>query len=248
LIERRRRADADRRANEQRYRETQSDFTETMQVTRSESEAYELLKRHLERSIEESKVVVFNRNNSDNRLEARTTLPEDSALHGGLRNAEPSSCVAVRLGRAHERGNGRASLLECDLCGGLPGKSTCIPSLVSGEVIGSVLIRHENELRASEHQRVHDSVTQAAPVVANLRNLELAKVRAATDALTGLGNRRTVVETLKRMVAQAGRTVTMMSAVLIDLDHFKHINDTQGHARGDEVFAAVGDVFSSEVR
>src|SRR5439155_24543623 len=153
LIERRRRADADRRANEQRYQETQSDFTETMQVTRSESEAYELLKRHLERSIEEGKVVVFNRNNSDNRLEARTTLPEDSALHGGLRNAKPSSCVAVRLGRAHERGNGRASLLECDLCGRLPGKSTCIPSLVSGEVIGSVLIRHENELRASEHQR-----------------------------------------------------------------------------------------------
>jgi diguanylate cyclase (GGDEF)-like protein len=248
LIERRRRGEAENRGSEQRYQETQADFTETMQVTRSEEEAYDLLRRHLERSIDESEVVVLNRNNSDNRLEVRTALPENSPLQEELEGAEPNSCLAVRLGRAHERGNGRPSLLECEVCGALPGKSTCIPSLVSGEVIGSVLIRHENRLLQIEQRRVQESVIQAAPVLANLRNLELARIRAATDALTGLGNTRTVRETLKRMVAQAGRTVTMMSLVLIDLDHFKRINDTQGHAKGDEVLAAVGDVLSSETR
>jgi diguanylate cyclase (GGDEF)-like protein len=248
LIEQRRRAERRRSEAAQEYGETQGDFTDAMQVTRSESEAYELLERHLERSIAGSDVVVLNRNNSDNRLEPATSLGDDSPLSEKLRSAEPSSCLAVRLARSHERGLGRESLLECEVCGALPGKSTCIPSLVGGEVIGSVLVRHEVPLKPDHKRRVQESVTQAAPVLANLRNLELAKIRAATDALTGLGNTRTVRETLKRMVAQAGRTITPMAVILIDLDHFKRINDTQGHGKGDEVLAAVGDVLSNEVR
>jgi diguanylate cyclase (GGDEF)-like protein len=247
VFERRKRADANRNESEKQDRDTQNAFTQAMQVTRSESEAYVLLKRHLERSISDSDVVVLNRNNSDNRLEAATSLSSDSPLREKLQGAEPSSCLAVRLAGTHKRGD-FDQLIECDLCGGLPGKSTCIPSLVGGEVIGSVLVRHEQRLDTSHEHRVSDSVTQAAPVLANLRNLELAKIRAATDALTGLGNTRTVRETLKRLVAQAGRTVTPMSVLMIDLDHFKRINDTQGHAKGDEVLAAVGDVLGSRVR
>jgi diguanylate cyclase (GGDEF)-like protein len=247
LVERRRREDAQRSAADKNYRDTQADFTQAMQVTRSESEAYQLLKRHLERSISDSDVVVLNRNNSDNRLEAATPVPGDSPLRETLEGAEPNSCLAIRLARTHERDE-REQLVECDVCGAMPGKSTCIPSLVGGEVIGSVLVRHADRLDTSHEHRVSDSVTQAAPVLANLRNLELARVRAATDALTGLGNVRTVNETLKRMLAQAGRTVMPMSVLLIDLDHFKRINDTQGHAKGDQVLAAVGDVLASQVR
>jgi diguanylate cyclase (GGDEF)-like protein len=248
LIERRTQVEGRRRETARDYGETQADFTDTMQITRSESEAYELLKRHLERSIPGSDVVVLNRNNSDNRLELATPLVDDSPLSEKLQGAEPSSCLAVRLARPHERGSGRPSLLECEVCGALPGMSTCIPSLVGGEVIGSVLLHHEDPLERDHNRRVEESVTQAAPVLANLRNLELAKIRAATDALTGLGNTRTVRETLKRMVAQAGRTITPMAVVLIDLDYFKRINDTHGHGKGDDVLAAVGDVLSSEVR
>ena len=47
-------------------------------------------------------------------------------------------------------------------------------------------------------------------------------------------------DTLKRMVAQASRTITPLTAVLLDLDHFKQINDLYGHDAGDEVLAAVG--------
>jgi diguanylate cyclase (GGDEF)-like protein len=248
VIEHRRRTEAVRRGADQDYRETQTDFTETMQVTRSEEEAYQLLKRHLERSIAGSEVVVLNRNNSDNRLEAATPLAGESPLCEELKGAEPTSCLAVRLARTHERGSARQPLLECDVCGALPDRSTCVPSLVGGDVIGSVLVRHGNPLEGDQRRRVQDSVTQAAPVLANLRNLELAKIRAATDALTGLGNARTVKETLKRMVAQAGRTVSPMAVLLIDFDHFKRINDTHGHGKGDEVLAAVGDVLGSEVR
>ena len=93
-----------------------------------------------------------------------------------------------------------------------------------------------------------DSVTQAAPVLANLRNLALAEARAATDALTGLPNKRACADTLKRMVALPGRSVSPLSALLLDLDHFKQINDTFGHGIGDDALAAVGEVISANLR
>lgn len=81
-----------------------------------------------------------------------------------------------------------------------------------------------------------------------MRNLALAEFRAATDGLTGLPNSRSVRENLKRMVAQSGRTLTPMAVVMFDLDHFKLVNDSHGHGKGDEVLAAVGDVVATTFR
>jgi len=57
-----------------------------------------------------------------------------------------------------------------------------------------------------------------------------------------------VADTIKRMTAQASRSLTPLSAIAVDLDHFKQINDTFGHARGDDVLAAVGAALSAAVR
>jgi diguanylate cyclase (GGDEF)-like protein len=95
---------------------------------------------------------------------------------------------------------------------------------------------------------IEHSVTEAAPVIANLRNLAVAELRAATDGLTGLANQRTVHETLKREAALAGRTASSLALVLFDLDHFKAVNDTYGHGKGDDVLAAVGAVASGTIR
>jgi diguanylate cyclase (GGDEF)-like protein len=109
-------------------------------------------------------------------------------------------------------------------------------------VIGSVLVQHDYELTGLAQTALRESVTQAAPVLANLRNLALAEFRAATDGLTGLPNKRAVHDTIKRMAAQASRTLAPLSAIVLDLDHFKQVNDSYGHGRGDDVLAAVGAV------
>jgi diguanylate cyclase (GGDEF)-like protein len=237
-----------RQESDRSYQQTQHEFVDALQVTESEDEAHLLLKRHLERSVPDSLVVVLNRNNSDDRLEARTPVPAEAPLADALQGATPRSCLAVRFGRRHEQSDEIDPLLPCQICGKTPGTTTCNPLLVGGEVIGSALLVRDAPLEPYEDQRLRDSVSQAAPVLANLRNLAIAELRASTDALTGLPNNRSVQATLKRMVAQANRSGLPLSALLLDLDHFKQINDNYGHGRGDEVLAAAAAAMRSAVR
>ena len=238
-----------RRRHEQRaYEQTQAEFADTMQLSETETEAHHLLKHHLERSITGSRVTVLNRNNSADRLEAATPVEAECPLATSLPGAKPRSCLAIRFGRGYRGGEDHVPLLACGICGSLPDAVSCEPLLVSGEVIGSILVNHPDPPGGQDPLRIRESVTQAAPVLANLRNLAIAEVRAATDALTGLPNTRAVRDTIKRMVAQASRTVSPLSAALLDLDHFKRIYDAYGHSRGDEVLAAVAMVLRSSVR
>ncbi|MEP6463572.1 MAG: GGDEF domain-containing protein [Frankiaceae bacterium] len=115
-------------------------------------------------------------------------------------------------------------------------------------MIGSVLVSQPTPFTDTDETRIKATVAQAAPVLANLRSLALAEYRANNDSLTGLPNKRATEDTLKRMVAQAGRSLTPLAAVMVDLDHFKAINDRFGHALGEEVLAAVGTAISSSLR
>jgi len=69
--------------------------------------------------------------------------------------------------------------------------------------------------------------------------IRAAELRAATDALTGLSNRAAFSRTLDQAVAHADRHAAGFALAFIDLDGFKAINDTYGHAAGDEVLVAV---------
>jgi two-component system cell cycle response regulator len=64
---------------------------------------------------------------------------------------------------------------------------------------------------------------------------ELLRVEATHDALTGLWNRRAILANLERELHRAGRESSAVAVALMDLDHFKRVNDTHGHLVGDEV-------------
>ncbi|HEY0486004.1 MAG TPA: histidine kinase N-terminal 7TM domain-containing protein [Mycobacteriales bacterium] len=72
--------------------------------------------------------------------------------------------------------------------------------------------------------------------------------QAVRDSLTGLFNRRYLDETLTRELARATREDYPVSIALLDVDHFKVLNDTHGHAAGDRMLAAIGHLLAGRVR
>jgi diguanylate cyclase (GGDEF)-like protein len=81
---------------------------------------------------------------------------------------------------------------------------------------------------------------QFALALANLRLRETLRGQSIRDPLTGLFNRRYMEETLDRELSRAARERRPLSVILLDIDRFKHFNDTFGHEAGDTVLASLG--------
>jgi diguanylate cyclase (GGDEF)-like protein len=81
-----------------------------------------------------------------------------------------------------------------------------------------------------------------------LKTQEALRHEASHDQLTGLWNRRMILSHLERMLGQSGRARQPIGVLLVDVDHFKQINDTFGHPAGDEVLRQVGANLQSVLR
>jgi len=118
-----------------------------------------------------------------------------------------------------------------------------IRALQKAKVAAEDAARRNLELRQHELEHM---------VAARTAELELARrdaVRmATTDALTGIHNRRGLLALADREVKLAVRGARPLAAIAFDLDHFKRVNDTHGHAEGDRVLRAVAEAVLKEIR
>jgi diguanylate cyclase (GGDEF)-like protein len=103
---------------------------------------------------------------------------------------------------------------------------------------------HEKELLA--RVRIHTKLKLLQDELLE-KNAQLESL-SITDPLTGLANRRRLMARLEEEVARARRYKTPLSVVMIDIDHFKQVNDTHGHAMGDEVLRNIGAMLKASVR
>jgi len=124
------------------------------------------------------------------------------------------------------------------------------PLLFEKEVLGALSLESSAKSAfTADDQRV--LVSFAATATAAIRNAQLhAEVQklAITDALTGLYNRRGLFELGRHEVERTRRFGHPLSAIWIDVDNFKHINDTFGHAAGDQLLSKMGQVLRNSFR
>ena len=127
----------------------------------------------------------------------------------------------------------------------------CVPLLAHDRVVGTLNVYRTGADRAftdAEVALVERFATMAALSYEAARQREHLRAQAATDGLTGLLNHRGSQERLRREIEDAAAAGRPLSVVVLDLDHFKRINDTQGHAEGDRALAAAAAKLGSVVR
>lgn len=157
-------------------------------------------------------------------------------------------CWAIRRGSAHEQSP--AAGVHCAHHQIPPEAALCLPLYVEGQLLGVL------HVSGSKQGGIDDALRQRTEIfgaviklgLSNLRLRESLRQQAVRDPLTGMPNRRMFDETLPRELARCFRSGQPLTVAVIDVDHFKHFNDTYGHDAGDRVLRAVGAALTRSIR
>ena len=118
-----------------------------------------------------------------------------------------------------------------------------LPGSPGTEYLGVLSIaRRKRHFTHEEEELLQYLAGQAVVSIENATLHEAVERQAVTDELTGLANLRAFMNRLEQEIERSRRFSTPLALVMLDLDHFKHINDEYGHQQGDEVLALVADV------
>jgi diguanylate cyclase (GGDEF)-like protein len=187
-------------------------------------------------------------NNSRDRLDLSTQWGD--LAQGSADHITPASCWALKRGKPHLNLAEEATL-RCTHAN--PGKAILeIPMAARGQLYGLLGIIAEG---ADASERL-DQCHPIASAIGDAMSLALSNIalrdrlrnQALRDSLTGLYNRRFLEEIQERMCIDAERRKTSIAAIMIDLDHFKKLNDQHGHAAGDAVLRDVAAAILSCLR
>ncbi|WP_373049044.1 sensor domain-containing diguanylate cyclase [Vulgatibacter sp.] len=134
--------------------------------------------------------------------------------------------------------------------GGEDGSLLAVPMQHKDQVVGALLFaRRRIDGFAPEDLKLLGSIAgQAALAIANARLYEQMVALSITDALTGAYNRRHLFAHLEMELRRAERYGDAVTVAMIDIDHFKQLNDTYGHATGDRVLQEVAAALRRKVR
>ena len=126
------------------------------------------------------------------------------------------------------------------------------PVAVDGDDLGVVVGEWGGGTEARIPMATVHALAQAAMHTAlSLRNAELlgeVERLATRDSLTGLANRRLFDESVQREAARSARLGAPLSLLVLDVDHFKQVNDTYGHQTGDDVLREVADALVANTK
>lgn len=184
---------------------------------------------------------------SRNRLDSITHWGGDWP---GLEKFLPTDCWALRKG--HQYASYKYGIqIHCnhwhDL--GQQEQTFCIPLLAQGETIGVLhFVMGNSEETESNSHLLNAIAEQIGLTLANIQLRDNLREQAIRDPLTGLYNRRYMLETLDQAHSRAERANESIAILMIDLDHFKRFNDNFGHDAGDHVLKAAANILKESIR
>jgi diguanylate cyclase (GGDEF)-like protein len=124
-----------------------------------------------------------------------------------------------------------------------------VPMVAESDVVGSLVVEYgRDRIRRWTLAMLERFAAHAALVLRNAMLVDEIRRMAATDPLTGIANRRTFEETLAREISRAERTGKPVTLLMLDVDHFKQLNDGHGHQVGDAVLHALGSGLRENLR
>ncbi|HEO1511483.1 TPA: diguanylate cyclase [Legionella pneumophila] len=223
------------------------EMSDIMLACGSQEELSEVMAKYSQRLLQFSSGYLFIMHPSKNYLEKAASWgnphPHDLTF-------TPEQCWAIRLGRIHYAGSSRIELMCSHMMfDEQPELSLlCVPLMAQNDIYG--LLYLEVGLKFDENQQllITAFAELTALALANVRLRENLRYQSIRDPLTGLYNRRYLEDFLFKQLHQTERTKASFAILMLDLDHFKKINDTFGHDAGDLVLKELGQILNNDIR
>lgn len=221
------------------------ELNEWLQSSRSLGELFDMVGKFLRHMLPGAAGSIYVYSNS------RDVLDGMSAWNGGKlkKHIHPESCWALRRGRTYTYGVSEVDF-HCEHVD--PEDDSpyfCFPLLAHGETVGLMHLKKHDDVTIESflalRKQAQMCAEQISMAIANVRMRDLLQEQSIRDPLTGLFNRRHMIDRMRHLIDLTGKKSNAVHVVYLDLDHFKRFNDTHGHDAGDFVLRAVGEVLDA---
>jgi diguanylate cyclase (GGDEF)-like protein/PAS domain S-box-containing protein len=245
------------RESEQRAKEASklTELVDILQSCQSVEEAYKIAGGALPRILTSESGALCIISASRNIVETVAAWGQGSTTE---KTFGPNNCWALRRGKLHTVEDSSSSMCCAHVHPSVRGY-LCVPLAAHGETLGVLYI--ERAARSSippgllPEDQMDALIRQGTAIgermslaLSTLRLREVLRSQSIRDPLTGLFNRRYMEESLERELRRAERNGQSVGFIMLDIDHFKHFNDTFGHQAGDALLRALGDLMGERTR
>jgi diguanylate cyclase (GGDEF)-like protein len=220
-----------------------------LQLCMTARQAHESVVRHMSLLVPGSSGATLVINNSRSLVEIAATWGAGMTLLDGF---NPDGCCGLRAGKARWRTPGKSELHCMHFAGTPPESYLCVPLAAHGETQGFVFVCCDTASSvaiAMERTPLIVEMSELASLsIASLNLRAKLEGQSIRDGLTGLFNRNFMEIALERELHRAARQGTPLAVMMLDVDHFKALNDTFGHEAGDVVLREVADCIRKSLR
>ncbi len=208
-------------------------------------EALQLTSRMLSTLLPGTGGTIYRMRNSQDHAEAMARWGEHAAASADM--VSPEQCWALRRGQPQIVENEGMRCAHIDGSDGTP-VTACIPLSAQGVQLGFVYLSDETSAFLARMDIVEAAAEQLSMALSNLYLQERLRLQSIREPLTGLFNRRYLEEAMGRELSRCTRRGLPLSLMMLDLDRFKAFNDVHGHAGGDALLAAFGQLLQDQTR